>query len=75
MLFTLLSELPAKNLQLLPFMHIKHNMQGLLTLYVDELLGHLKVTWIEALIVSDVALSLRHRNHHVVPLFPIHLLC
>lgn len=45
-----------------------------LTLYVNELFGHPEVPRVEGLIVGDVALSLWDRNHHVVPLLPVHLL-
>jgi len=45
-----------------------------LTLDVHELFGNLELSLVEAVIVGDVALRLRHRDHHVLLLLPEHLL-
>ena len=45
-----------------------------LTLDVHELFGNLEFSFVEAVIVGDVALSLGHRDHHVFLLLPEHRL-
>ena len=42
----------------------------LLTLDVEELFGDPELSFIETVVVSDVALRLRHRDDHVLLLFP-----
>lgn len=42
----------------------------LLTLNVEELFGNPELSFIETVVVSDVALRLRHRDDHVLLLFP-----
>ena len=41
---------------------------------MNELLWHVEVPRVEGFVVGDVALRLGHRDDHVVPLLPVHLL-
>ena len=45
-----------------------------LTLYVHELLGNLQLSFVQTVIVGDVALGLWHRDDHMLLLLPVHLL-